>query len=71
MQVQIKFTASGSSSLTGNFAPGDTFRCSEAHAAHFVNEARCAVYMDAKPSDPPAEEPPAHEPPKKRGKRNT
>jgi hypothetical protein len=47
MQVQIKFTASGSSSQFGNFAPGDLLRCTEEQAAHFVNEANCAVYVDA------------------------
>lgn len=54
MQVQIKFTASGSSSLTGNFAPGDTLRCSLEHAKHLVEDAQCANYIDK-----PAEEPKA------------
>lgn len=44
MQVQIQFTASGSSSAFGNFAPGDILRCSEAQARHYVDEARCAKY---------------------------
>ena len=46
MQVQIIFTASGSSSATGNFAPGDTLRCGEALARHLVEEAQCARYAD-------------------------
>lgn len=45
MQVQIQFTASGSSSAFGNFAPGDILRCSEAQARHYVDEARCAKYV--------------------------
>ena len=47
MQVQIIFTASGSSTATGNFAPGDTLRCSDEMARHFVEEACCAKYSDA------------------------
>lgn len=50
MQVQIKFTASGCSSVTGNFAPGDLFRCDEAHARHLVEEVGCAVYVGAAPA---------------------
>ncbi len=55
MQVQIKFTASGSSSLTGNFAPGDTLRCGLEHAKHLVEEAQCAVYLDKPPAEAQAE----------------
>jgi hypothetical protein len=47
MQVQIRFTAGGSSALTGNFAPGDLLRCSAEHARHLVEEARCAAYVVA------------------------
>lgn len=47
MQVQIKFTASGSSSATGNFAPGDLLRCSPEMARHLVEEAGCAKYTEA------------------------
>lgn len=47
MQALIKFIASGSSSATGNFAPGDLLRCGADHARHFVEEARCAVYADS------------------------
>ena len=46
MQVQIIFTASGSSSATGNFAPGDTQRCSAELARHLVDEAQCARYAE-------------------------
>ena len=47
MQVQIIFTASGSSTSTGNFAPGDTLRCSVEQARHYVEDARCARYADS------------------------
>ena len=46
MQVQIIFTARGSSTVTGNFAPGDTLRCSAEHARHLVDEAQCARYAN-------------------------
>ena len=46
MQVQIIFTASGSSSATGNFAPGDLLRCSAEQARHFVADAKCARYAE-------------------------
>jgi hypothetical protein len=54
MQRQIKFTAAGASSVTGSFWPGDTLRCSEAQAKHFVDDARCAIYTDAPPPAEPA-----------------
>jgi hypothetical protein len=54
MQYQIKFTAAGASSATGSFWPGDTLRCSEAQARHFVEEARCAVYTAVPPPAEPA-----------------
>ena len=47
MQVQIIFTATGSSSVTGNFAPGDTLRCSAELARHLVEEAQCARYAQS------------------------
>lgn len=56
MQVQIIFTASGSSSATGNFAPGDLLRCSADLARHLVEEARCARYAQG---DQPAAGPAA------------
>ena len=52
---QIQFTAFGSSSAFGSFEPGDTLRCADDVARHFVEEACCAKYSDAAP--PPA--PPA------------
>jgi hypothetical protein len=63
MQVQIQFTASGSSSAFGNFAPGDLLRCSEAQARHYVDEARCAKYTQ--PSAAQDEPKPAKANPKK------
>jgi hypothetical protein len=56
---QIIFTASGSSSAFGNFAPGDTLRCSDDEARHFVEEACCAKYAEAPAAADPA---PADEP---------
>lgn len=47
MQVQIIFTATGSSSAIGNFSPGDTLRCSADLARHLVEEAQCARYADS------------------------
>lgn len=46
MQRQIKFIASGSSQVTGNFAPGDLLRCSAEMAHHLVEEVGCARYTD-------------------------
>ena len=54
MQRQIKFTAAGASSATGSFWPGDTLRCSAELAQHFVDEAKCAIYIDAPPQAEPA-----------------
>lgn len=54
MQRQIKFTAAGASSATGSFWPGDTLRCSAEQARHFVEEARCATYIDSPPPAEPA-----------------
>ena len=51
MQTQIKFTAPGSSTACGNFAPGDVLRCSHELARHFVADARCARY-DLGPAAP-------------------
>ena len=57
MQVQIKFTASGSSSATGNFAPGDLLRCSPEMARHLVDEAQCAQYVGQAPADAAQDQP--------------
>lgn len=53
MQRQIKFTAVGASSATGSFWPGDTLRCSAEEARHFVEDARCAVYLDSPQPEQP------------------
>lgn len=45
--VQIRFIKQGSNSVLGGFASGDVARVSEEFAAHLVNEARVAVYLDA------------------------
>ena len=55
MQVQIVFTASGSSSVTGNFSPGDVLRCNADQARHFVEEARCARYAQTPAAAPDAQ----------------
>jgi hypothetical protein len=51
---QIEFTASGSSSVFGNFAPGDVLRCGAEEARHFVEEVKCAKYVDAQTAQPVA-----------------
>lgn len=50
-QAEIKFTAQGWSAIHGAFSSGDVLRCSAALAAHFVEQAHCAVYLQ-----PPAEQ---------------
>lgn len=57
--IQIKFIRQGSNSMLGGFSSGDTARVSEALAAHLVNEAKVAEYVQAKPAAPAAEEQPA------------
>lgn len=57
--VQIEFTCTGSSAVFGNFATGDRLRCSAAHAAHFVEQAMCAKYVQAPAAKAPPPEPPA------------
>ena len=64
---RIKFTAQGANSVLGGFQSGDIARVSDAFAAHLVNEARVAVYLDAaSPSKEQAEV--AAEPKKSRRK---
>ena len=66
MERQIKFTRPGSSSLFGNFAPGDVLRCDAEHARHFVEEASCAVYVDSVQTfAPPAAAAPVRKPARK------
>jgi hypothetical protein len=62
MQVQIRFTCSGSSALTGNFSPGDVLRCSKEWANHLVEDARCAEYVKAEKAatEEPKQESKAH-----------
>lgn len=56
MAKNIRFTASGSCSALGNFAPGDQARnIPDALAHHLVHEAMCAQYLAA-PGQPPAVE---------------
>ena len=61
----IKFKAFGSSAVFGNFAPGDTLRCSDDVARHFVEDAQAADYVGtvqaSEQGDPPA--PPTKNPP--------
>lgn len=47
MQVQIKFKTFGATSAGGSFGPGDLLRCSPELAKHLVEEAMCAVYVEA------------------------
>ena len=55
MAKSIKFTASGSCSALGNFAPGDQARnIPDDLANHLVNEAMCAQYLT-----PPGQQPAA------------
>ncbi len=55
--VQIKFIRQGANSVFGSFSSGDIARVSEAFAAHLVNEARVAEYLQ--PVTPAASEAPA------------
>lgn len=50
MSKSIRFKAQGSSSVLGNFGPGDIARnIPDAMADHFVKEAMCAEYLEAAP----------------------
>jgi hypothetical protein len=44
---RIRFIAQGSNSLVGGFSHGDLLMCSDALAAHLVNEAGVAEYVKA------------------------
>ena len=48
--IQIRFTKTAYSTAFGTFGPGDTLRCSEDAAKHFVADAQCAEIIT-----PPAE----------------
>ncbi len=45
--VAIKFKTFGATSAGGSFGPGDILRCDEKMAKHLVEEAQCAVYLQA------------------------
>jgi hypothetical protein len=67
MAQSIKFTANGWCSNVGNFSDGDIARnLPDALAAHLVNEARCAEYLQAPaPAAPAAEDAKPAEKPKR------
>lgn len=44
---KIRFITFGATSAGGSFGPGDIMRCPDDLAAHLVNDAKCAVYVDA------------------------
>ena len=52
--VTIKFKTFGATSAGGSFGPGDIMRCDDKLAKHLVDEAKCAVYLQA-PQDTPVE----------------
>jgi hypothetical protein len=53
--VSIKFKTFGATSAGGSFGPGDILRCDEKIAKHLVEEAQCAVYMQAPQPEPIAQ----------------
>lgn len=54
MSKCIRFKAQGSSSVLGNFGPGDIARnIPDAMADHFVKDAMCAEYLEAAPAAVP------------------
>lgn len=55
MKVEVVFTSTGCSSTLGNFTSGDRAFVSREHAAHLVDEARCARYASGEPPAPPAD----------------
>jgi hypothetical protein len=63
--ARIRFIAQGSNSLVGGFSHGDLLMCSDALAAHLVNEAGVAEYVKAQQpteAEAPAPAPAADEP---------
>lgn len=56
---QIEFTHTGHSAIFGNFRAGDLLRCGDAEAKHFVEDARCARYVEASPLPEPITSAPA------------
>ncbi|MCL4695439.1 MAG: hypothetical protein KJ023_00030 [Burkholderiaceae bacterium] len=62
--VLIQFITNGSSTVLGNFGPGDRIRVKPDMARHLVEEARCAKYVEQasaplSPPDTPAGSPAA------------
>lgn len=53
MQVQIKFLVSGANSVYGGFSAGDTLRCPEAVAAHFVDLGLAKIVEQQEPKPEP------------------
>lgn len=74
MLVLIQFTTNGSSTVLGNFGPGDRVRVKPDMARHLVEEARCARYVEQAsapvPVSPVPEQPPAAPAPR-RGRRSS
>lgn len=52
----IKFTAYGATQGIGEYGPGDVMRCHESMARHLVEQARCAVYVEAATHRPAPEQ---------------
>lgn len=67
MLVLIQFITNGSSTVLGNFGPGDRVRVKPDMARHLVDEARCARYVEQAsapvPVAPPAPSPVPEQPP--------
>jgi hypothetical protein len=59
MLVLIQFTTNGSSTVLGNFGPGDRVRVKPDMARHLVDEARCAKYVEQASARAPGAAPPA------------
>lgn len=49
MLKQVKFTVTGCNTLIGNFSSGDMARVDSALAAHLVDEAKVAIYVQTAP----------------------
>jgi len=47
--VKIKFVVGGANSAIGGFSAGDILRCHESLAKHFVEDIKCAKYIEVKP----------------------
>ena len=70
--VSIKFKTIGATSAGGSFGPGDIMRCDEKLARHLVEEAQCAVYLQApQPVQAPAVESDAEQTQVRRARRSS